>query len=176
MSNRSRCGPARIRLSLGKPSAEIVRIEALSLCDFLAHEMAFGSVSWFACLLSQSCGRWFGSPLVRGSFGSRTCSENLLLVTWPGLARHTCAWRLRIATCTEHLRTKSKLRGRLGPRSCAEQPLQRARNTEAYQSQKEQILQISALAHTLSRAQVHTATCRLYLLGLAVARVETCGS
>ena len=30
----------------------------------------------------------------------------------------------------------------------------RARNTEAYQSQKEQALQISALAHTLSRTQV----------------------
>ena len=52
VSNRSRCGPARIRLSLGEPSAEIVRVEACrsmskrsrcAPCDFPAHEMAFGS-------------------------------------------------------------------------------------------------------------------------------------
>ena len=44
MSKRSRCGAVRILLSLGEPSAEIVRLEALMApCDFVACEMAFGS-------------------------------------------------------------------------------------------------------------------------------------
>ena len=64
----SRCGAVRILLSLGEPSAEIVRVEALSPwpCDFVAREMAFGG---FVRLLSQSRGRGFDSPLVRGSSG-----------------------------------------------------------------------------------------------------------
>ena len=69
---RSRCGAVRICLSLGEPSAEIVRVEALSLrrrAIFLLAERPLEVVSWFARLLSQSRGRRFDSPLVRGSSG-----------------------------------------------------------------------------------------------------------
>ena len=64
-SKRSRCGAVRIRLSLGEPSAEIVRVEALLLrrpCGFLARKIfPLEVVSWFARLLSQSRGRGFDS-------------------------------------------------------------------------------------------------------------------
>ena len=59
-------------LSLGEPSAEIVRVEALSLwrrAIFLLAKRPLEVVSWFARLLSQSRGRGFDSPLVRGSSG-----------------------------------------------------------------------------------------------------------
>ena len=72
LSKRSRCGAVRICLSLGEPSAEIVRVEALSLwrrAIFLLAERPLEVVSWFARLLSQSRGRGFDSPLVRGSSG-----------------------------------------------------------------------------------------------------------
>ena len=65
MSKRSRCGAARICLSLGEPSAEIVRVEAI----FLLAKRPLEVVSWFARLLSQSRGRGLDSPLVRGSSG-----------------------------------------------------------------------------------------------------------
>ena len=71
-SKRSRCGAVRICLSLGEPSAEIVRVEALSLwrrAIFLLAKRPLEVVSWFARLLSQSRGRGFDSPLVRGSSG-----------------------------------------------------------------------------------------------------------
>ena len=66
--------PLRIRfcLSLGEPFAEIVRVEALSLwrrAIFLLAKRPLEVVSWFARLLSQSRGRGFHSPLVRGSSG-----------------------------------------------------------------------------------------------------------
>ena len=60
-------------LSLGEPSAEIVRVEALSLwrcAILLLAKWPLEVVSWFARLLSQSRGRGFDSPLVRGSSGS----------------------------------------------------------------------------------------------------------
>ena len=71
-SKRSRCGAVRICLSLGEPSAEIVRVEALSLwrrAVFLLAKRPLEVVWWFARLLSQSRGRGFDSPLVRGSSG-----------------------------------------------------------------------------------------------------------
>ena len=69
---RSRCGAVRICLSLGEPSAEIVRVEVLSLwrrAIFLLAKRPLEVVSWFARLPSQSRGRGFDSPLVRGSSG-----------------------------------------------------------------------------------------------------------
>ena len=70
MSTRSCCGVVRIRLSLGEPSAEIVRGEALSLwrraISWLA-KWPLEVVSWLARLLSQSRSRGFDSSLVRGS-------------------------------------------------------------------------------------------------------------
>ena len=71
-SKRSRCGAVRICLSLGEPSAGIVRVEAVSLwrrAIFLLAKRPLEVVSWFARLLSQSRGRGFDSPLVRGSSG-----------------------------------------------------------------------------------------------------------
>ena len=71
-SKRSRCGAVRICLSLGEPSAEIVRVEALPLwrrAIFLLAKRPLEVVSWFARLLSKSRGRGFDSPLVRGSSG-----------------------------------------------------------------------------------------------------------
>ena len=61
-----------------QPSAEIACVEALSVapCTFLARETAFGSFSWFARLLSQSRGRGFDSPLVRGSSGLKIAAFN----------------------------------------------------------------------------------------------------
>ena len=72
MSDRSRCGAVRICLDLGEPSAEILRVEALSLwrrAIFLLAKRPLEVVSWFARLLSQSRGLGFDSPLVRGSSG-----------------------------------------------------------------------------------------------------------
>ena len=71
-SKRSCCGAVRVCLSLGEPSAEIVRVEVLSLwrrAIFLLAKRPLEVVSWFALLLSQSRGRGFDSPLVRGSSG-----------------------------------------------------------------------------------------------------------
>ena len=71
-SKRSHCGAVRICLSLGEPSAEIVRVAALSLrrrAIFLLAKRPLEVVSWFARLLSQSRGRGLDSPLVRGSSG-----------------------------------------------------------------------------------------------------------
>ena len=71
-SKRSRCGAVRICLSVGEPSAEIVRVEALSLwrrAIFLLAKRPLEVVSWFARLLLQSRGRGFDSLLVRGSSG-----------------------------------------------------------------------------------------------------------
>ena len=59
-SKRSRCGAVRICLSLGEPSAETVRVEALSLwrcAIFLLAKRPLEVVSWFARLLSQSRSR-----------------------------------------------------------------------------------------------------------------------
>ena len=64
-SKRSGCGAVRICLSLGEPSAEIVRVEALSLWRralFLLAKRPLEVVSWFARLLSQSRGCGFDSP------------------------------------------------------------------------------------------------------------------
>ena len=72
MSDRSRCGAVRICLEPDEPSAEIVRVEALSLwrrAIFLLAKRPLEVVSWFARLLSQSRGLGFDSPLVRGSSG-----------------------------------------------------------------------------------------------------------
>ena len=72
MSDRSRCGAVRICLEPDEPSAEIVRVEALSLwrrAIFLLAKRRLEVVSWFARLLSQSRGLGFDSPLVRGSSG-----------------------------------------------------------------------------------------------------------
>ena len=71
-SKRSRCGAVRICLSLGEPSAENVRVEALLLrrrAFFLLAKRPLEVVSWFARLLSQSRGCGLDSPLVRGSSG-----------------------------------------------------------------------------------------------------------
>ena len=54
VSTCSHCGAVRIRLSLGEPI-------------LLLAKWPFEVVSWFARLLSQSRGRGFESPLVRGS-------------------------------------------------------------------------------------------------------------
>ena len=51
----------RIHFSLGKPSAEIVRVEALSPCDFITREMALGS-----CL--AACAPAFAIPRSRVQF------------------------------------------------------------------------------------------------------------
>ena len=62
------CGDRARRSAL----AVIVRVEALSLwrrAFFLLVKRPFEVVSWFARLLSQSRGRGFDSPLVRGSPG-----------------------------------------------------------------------------------------------------------
>ena len=72
VSKRSRCGAVRIRVSLDEPSAEIVRVEALSLwrrAILLLAKWPLEVVSWFARLLSPSRGCGFDSPLVRGSSG-----------------------------------------------------------------------------------------------------------
>ena len=65
VSKRSRCGAVRICLSLGEPSAEIVRVEALSLWRraifILARETAFGS-----CLVV--CAPAFAIPRSRVRF------------------------------------------------------------------------------------------------------------
>ena len=70
-------------------SAEIVRVEALSLwrrAIFLLAKRPLEVVSWFARLLSQSRGRGFDSPLVRGSSGLKIaafrykrCARSVLL-------------------------------------------------------------------------------------------------
>ena len=93
-SERSRCGAVRICLSLGEPSAEIVRVEALSLwrrAIFLLAKRPLEVVSWFARLLSQSRGRGFDSPwsaaapaclstnVVRGAC---SCSSGWKIVTF----------------------------------------------------------------------------------------------
>ena len=77
--------PCEFVLVLGEPSAEIVRVEALSLwrrAILLLAKLPFEVVSWFARLLSQSRGRGLDSPLVRGSsswkietFKYESCSE-----------------------------------------------------------------------------------------------------
>ena len=67
-SKRSRCGAVRIGLSLGEPSAEIVRVEAFSVWRRAARR-PLELVLWFARLLSQFRGRGFDSRLVRGSSG-----------------------------------------------------------------------------------------------------------
>ena len=62
-------GAVRIRFSLGEPSAEIVRVEALSLWRRAILSLAkwpLEVVSWFARLLSQSRSRGLDSPLLRG--------------------------------------------------------------------------------------------------------------
>ena len=72
VSDRSRCGAVRICLEPDEPSAEIVRVEALSLwrrAIFLLAKRLLEVVSWCARLLSQSRGPGFDSPLVRGSSG-----------------------------------------------------------------------------------------------------------
>ena len=72
VSKRSRCGAVRICLEPDEPSAEIVRVEALSLwrrAIFLLAKRLLEVVSWCARLLSQSRGPGFDSPLVRGSSG-----------------------------------------------------------------------------------------------------------
>ena len=56
-SKRSRCGAVRIWLSLWRRAI------------FLLAKRPLEVVSWFARLLSQSRGRGFDSPLVRGSSG-----------------------------------------------------------------------------------------------------------
>ena len=64
----------RICLEPDEPSAEIVRVEALSLwrrAIFLLAKRLLEVVSWCARLLSQSRGPRFDSPLVRGSSGLR---------------------------------------------------------------------------------------------------------
>ena len=56
VSKCSRCGAARILLSLGEPSAEIVRVEALSLwrrAVLLLAKWPLEDVSWFARLQSR---------------------------------------------------------------------------------------------------------------------------
>ena len=55
-----------------RPSAGIVRVEALSLwrrAYLLLAKWPLEVVSWLARLISQSRGRGFDSPLVRGSSG-----------------------------------------------------------------------------------------------------------
>ena len=66
-SKRSRCGAVRICLSLGEPSAEIARVEALSLWR--------RAIFLLAKLLSESRGRGFDSPLVRGSSGLKIAAS-----------------------------------------------------------------------------------------------------
>ena len=68
-SKRSRCGAVRICLSLGEPSAEIVALSLWRRAIFLLAKRPLEVVSWFARLLSQSRGRGFDSPLIRGSSG-----------------------------------------------------------------------------------------------------------
>ena len=68
-SKRSRCGAVRICLSLGEPSAEIVCVEALSLWRRAIFLLAKQPLEVVSRLLSQSRGRGFDSPLVRGSSG-----------------------------------------------------------------------------------------------------------
>ena len=55
-------------------------------------------------------------------------AENLLIETSSELAQHTCAERLRSATCTEHRHTHSNLHRSLRLRAVAEQRSHRARN------------------------------------------------
>ena len=81
VSKRSRCGAVRILLSLGEPSAEIVRVEALSLwrrAILLFAKWPLEVVSWFARLLSQSRGRGFEFPLVRGSSSLKIAAFNVV--------------------------------------------------------------------------------------------------
>ena len=60
MSKRSRFGAARMRLALGEPSAEILRVELLSLwrCSIFLFSLLANRclevVLWFAPLLSRS--------------------------------------------------------------------------------------------------------------------------
>ena len=79
MSKRSHCGAWRVLLSLGEPSAEIVRVEALSLWRRAILLLAKWPLE-VARLLSQSRGRGFDSPLVRGSSGlkSQLLSTNVV--------------------------------------------------------------------------------------------------
>ena len=60
---RSALAVAPCGFVLVSPSAGIVRVE------FLLGKRPLEVVSWFPRLLSQSRGRGFDSPLVRGSFG-----------------------------------------------------------------------------------------------------------
>ena len=62
---------------LGEPSAEIVRVEALSLRvrSFLLAKRSLEVVLWFARLLSQSHGRGLDFPLVRGSSGTKIAAS-----------------------------------------------------------------------------------------------------
>ena len=79
-----RARPSAGIVSLGEPSAEIVRVEALSLwrrAIFLLAKRALEVVSWFARLLSQSRGRGFDSPLVRGSSGLKIAAFKYKLST-----------------------------------------------------------------------------------------------
>ena len=59
----------RFYASRARPSAGIVRVEALSLWRRALAKWPLEVVSWLARLLSQSRGRGFDSPLVRGSSG-----------------------------------------------------------------------------------------------------------
>ena len=96
MSTCSRCGAVRIRLSLGEPSAEIVGVEALSLWRF------YYSRNGLLKLLSQSRGRGFDSPLVRGS------SSQLLSMKVVGEVHfRSSGWK--IATFKYEASTRSKL-------------------------------------------------------------------
>ena len=64
---------------LARPSARIVRVEALSLwrrANFLLAKWSLEVVAWFARLLSESRGRGVDPRLVRGSF-SRQKSQLL---------------------------------------------------------------------------------------------------
>ena len=126
-------------------SAKIVRVEALSLrrrANLLLAKWPLEVVLWLARLLSQSRGRGFDSPLVRGSSGLkiaafkykrstrsvlRACSKSQLLSTKIVREVHshssgsTCAEQVaqshfRRATCSEQTCAKQ----RFSEPSCAE--------------------------------------------------------
>ena len=156
MSKRSRCGAVRILLSLCEPSAEIVRVEALSLwrrAILLLAKWPLEVVSWFARLLSQSRGRRFDSPLVRGSSGLKIAAfkykrstRSVLLQLQRALAQSNLH---RALACSSLQRV-----------SCAQQPgtMQLAQTTFV-RNRAAQFVQSTLRRADSCRANLHRASC-----------------
>ena len=91
---------------LARPSARIVRVEALSLwrrANLLLAKWSLEVVAWFARLLSESRGRGVDPRLVRGSFSrqkSQLLSSGLKFATFYNCSARSTVLQLRLKNGT----------------------------------------------------------------------------